>query len=311
MIRRLARRLAESGAAFVGLVVAVFFLSRLTGNPASLYLPINASQELRDRFAEQHGFNEPLWEQFVSFVSGLARLDFGMSLAQDRPAIEPVLEALPWTLMLAAITMAIAIMLALPIGAAAAMRPGSLFDRLATNLSLAAASVPDFWLALMGILVISVWLGLLPVSGTGTPLHWALPVATLVARPLGVLVQVTRGALVGELSATYIQAARAKGVGERTLTFVHAMRNAVAPVITVAGDQAATIVNGAVVVETIFGWPGIGRLMIASILRRDFAVILASIVVTAAAIFILNFVIDLLYAWANPRLRVRGAEAAA
>ncbi len=296
--------------AFVGLIIAVFFLSRLTGNPASLYLPINASQELRDRFAEQYGFTDPLWQQFVAFVEGAVRLDFGTSLAQNRPAIDPVLEAFPWTLALAAITMVLAIAIAVPLGAAAAVRPGSLFDRLASNLSLAGASIPDFWLALMGIFLLSVTFGLLPVSGTGGPLHWVLPVMTLAARPIGVMVQVTRGALVHELSSTYVAAARAKGVGEGPLTFVHAMRNVVAPVITVAGDQAAVIVNGAVVVETIFGWPGIGRLMIASIVRRDFAVILTSIIVTAAAIFLLNFVIDLVYAWANPRVRT-SAEAVA
>ena len=309
MMRRLLVRAAQSGIAFVGLVIAVFFLSRLTGNPASLYLPINASQQLRDEFARQYGFTDPVWEQFRTFVAGLFRLDFGTSLAQERPAIEPVLEALPWTLALGGITMVLAIAIALPLGAAAAMRPGSLFDRLASNIALAAASVPDFWLALMGILVLSVTMGLLPVSGTGGPINWVLPVATLLARPLGVLVQVTRGALVGELTSTYVAAARAKGVSNTAVTFVHAMRNAVAPVITVAGDQAAVIFNGAVVVETIFGWPGIGRLMITSIVRRDFSVILASIIVTAAVIFLLNTVIDLLYAWANPRLRVQATDA--
>lgn len=304
MFRSLAIRVVQSVVALVGLVVAVFFLSRLTGNPASLYLPINASQELRDRFAEQQGFNDPLWEQFLSFAQGLLRLDFGMSLAQNRPAIGLVLDAFPWTLGLAAVTMTLAIVLAGLIGAFAAVRPGSVVDRLASNLSLATASIPDFWLALMGILFLAVYLRVLPVSGTGGPLYWALPVLTLLARPLGVLVQVTRGALVTELSSTYVKAARSKGVGERHLTFVHALRNALAPIITVAGDQAAIIVNGAVVVETIFGWPGIGRLMIDSIVRRDFAVILAAIVVTAAVIFLINIVIDLLYAVANPRLRV-------
>ncbi len=303
MVKGLSTRFVQSALAFVGLVLAVFFLSRLTGNPASLYLPINASQALRDQFAEQHGLNDPIWEQFATFFAGLLRFDFGMSLAQNRPAIEPVLEAFPWTLALAGITMTLAILLAGLLGAAAAVRPGSVFDRVASNLSLATASIPDFWLALMGILVFAVNLRLVPVSGTGSVLHWVLPVATLLARPLGVLVQVTRGALVVELSSTYVKAARAKGVDERALTLVHAMRNAVAPVITVAGDQAAAIVNGAVVVETIFGWPGIGRLMINSIVRRDFAVILAAIVVTAAAIFLMNIFIDLLYALADPRLR--------
>lgn len=309
MLRGLTTRVTQSATAFVGLVLAVFFLSRLTGNPASLYLPINASQGLRDQFTEQQGFNDPLWQQFGTFIAGVLRLDFGTSLAQERPAMDLVLEAFPWTLGLAAVSMTLAIALALLLGAAAATHPRSLADRLASNLSLATASVPDFWLALMGILIFSVYLGLLPVSGTGGAAYWVLPVLTLMARPLGVLVQVTRGALVVELSSTYVSAARAKGVGQRGLTFVHAMRNVVAPVLTVAGDQAAAIVNGAVVVETIFGWPGIGTLMISSIVRRDFAVILAAIIVTAAVIFLLNIIIDALYALANPRLRGRSQAA--
>lgn len=305
MLGRLTSRLVQSLIAFVGLIVAVFFLSRLTGNPASLYLPINASQELRDQFSEQHGFDDPLLQQFGAFLTGVMRLDFGTSLAQNRPATDLVLEAFPWTLGLAAISMSFAIAVALLLGAAAANRPGSLADRVATNLSLVTASIPDFWLALMGILIFSVTLGILPVSGTGGIAYWILPVLTLSARPLGVLVQVTRGALVAELSSGYIKSARAKGVGPRPLILVHAMRNVVAPVLTVAGDQAAAIINGAVVVETVFGWPGIGTLMINSIVRRDFAVILAAIVITAAAIFVMNMIIDALYGVANPRLRTR------
>ena len=305
MFRRVARRTGESAVAFIGLVLAVFFLSRLTGDPASLYLPINASQELRDRFSEQQGFGDPLWQQFGSFVAGVLHLDFGTSLAQNRPAMDLVVESFPWTLGLAALSMPIAISVALLLGALAASRPGSLIDRLTTNTSLLAASVPDFWLALMGILLFSVVLGVLPVSGIGGPEYWILPVLVLAARPLGVLVQVTRGALVTELGSGYIKAAKAKGVGPRPLILVHALRNVIAPVLTVAGDQAAAIINGAVVVETVFGWPGIGNLMIKSIVRRDFAVILAAIIVTAAVIFILNVVIDALYRVANQRLRVR------
>ncbi len=303
MFGHVGRRILHALIAFVGLVVAVFFLSRLTGNPASLYLPINASQELRDQFAEQHGLNDPLWQQFVDFLGGLVRFDLGTSLLDGRSAMTIVREAVPWSLGLAGIAMLIAVVVAVPLGAAAARRPGSWPDRIASNLTLLTASVPDFWLALGAIFVFAVTLGWLPVAGTGGPAYWVLPIVVLVARPLGVLVQVSREALIRELSSTYARAAWTKGVSERRIVGVHAMRNAVAPVITVAGDQAAAIINGAVVVETIFGWPGIGRLMIDSILRRDFAVILACVVTTAAFIFLMNILIELVYAWANPRLR--------
>lgn len=303
MLRNIVGRIWHSAIAFVGLIVAVFFLSRLTGNPASLYLPINASQELRDQFAEQHGLNDPLWQQFVAFLGGLVRFDFGESLLDGRPAMTLVWEAVPWTLGLAVTAMTVAVVAAVPLGAVAARRPGSAVDRLASNLTLFTASVPDFWLALGAILVFAVMLGWLPVAGTDGAASWVLPVLVLVARPLGILVQVSREALVQELSSTYVRAARTKGASERRIIGIHAMRNAVPPIVTVAGDQAAAIINGAVVVETIFGWPGIGRLMIDSILRRDFAVILASVVTTAAFIFVMNILIELVYAWANPRLR--------
>lgn len=303
LLRELGIKALHSAVAFCGLVVAVFFLSRLTGNPASLYLPIGASQELRDQFAEQHGLNDSVWAQFVTFVEGLTRLDFGESLLDGRPAFEVVLAAVPWTFALAAVTTTLALALAVVTGALAASRPGSLVDRFASNITLIGASVPDFWLALMGILVFAVWLSVLPVAGTGGIQHWVLPVAVLVARPLGVIVQVTREALVTELSSTYVRVARTKGVDDFHVVYVHALRNAVPAIVTVTGDQAAAILNGAVVVETIFGWPGIGRLLIDSILRRDFAVILAGVVTTALLIFVMNLLIDLVYASANPRLR--------
>ena len=149
----------------------------------------------------------------------------------------------------------------------------------------------------------SVGLGWLPTSGTGTPWHWILPVAVLFIRPFGLILQVVRGSMIAALSAPYVKTARAKGVAARPIVFVHALRNAMLPVITVVGDQAAGLLNGAVVVETIFGFPGVGKLMIDSILQRDFAVVLAAITVTAIAIFAMNLVIDLAYAVLDPRIR--------
>jgi peptide/nickel transport system permease protein len=170
-------------------------------------------------------------------------------------------------------------------------------------LSLAGASAPDFWIALIGILVFAVALGWLPTSGTGTPWHWVLPIAVLFVRPFGLLVQVVRGSMIGALSSAYVKTARAKGVRERAVIFVHALRNGMLPVITVAGDQAAGIINGAVIVETVFGFPGVGKLMIDAISHRDFAVIQAAIMVTAVAIFVMNIVIDIAYAVLDPRIR--------
>jgi peptide/nickel transport system permease protein len=299
----LGRRTLHSALSLVGLIVLVFVLVRLTGDPTNLYLPLDASLQARADFAEKHGFHDPLIVQFGRFLAGLAHLDMGDSLRKARPALDVVLEAFPTTLTLAGITMAMALTLAIVVGALAAYRPGGPFDRIGSVLSLAGASAPDFWVAITGILVFAVMLGWLPTSGTGTPWHWIMPLTVLLIRPFGLLVQVVRGAMIGALSSAYVKTARAKGVRERSVIFVHALRNATLPVITVAGDQAVGIINGAVIVETVFGFPGIGKLMIDAITQRDFAVVQAAILVTALAIFAMNILIDLAYGVLDPRIR--------
>lgn len=298
-----ARRALHSLMALVGLVVLVFFLARLTGSPADLYLPIDATIEQRQEFNQRYGFDQPLIAQFGDFLVGLTAGDLGHSIRKDRPALEVVLEAIPTTLWLAAVTMVIALGGAIVVGSLAATHPGGAFDRVASIASLAGASAPDFWVAISAILLFSVTLGWLPTSGMGGPLTWIMPVGVLVIRPFGILVQVVRNTMVGVLAAPYVKTARAKGIRERPIIFVHALRNAMLPVITVAGDQAAGIINGAVIVESIFGWPGVGKLMIDSIIQRDFAIIQASIFVTASLIFVMNILIDLLYARLDPRVR--------
>jgi peptide/nickel transport system permease protein len=299
----LGRRTLHSAISLIGLIILVFVLVRLTGDPTNLYLPIDASLEARAAFSEKHGFGDPIIQQFGRFLIDLSRFDLGDSLRMARPALDVVLEAFPTTLMLAGLTMASALTLAIVVGALAAYRPGGPFDRIGSVLSLAGASAPDFWVAITGILVFAVALGWLPTSGTGTPWHWVMPLAVLLIRPFGLLVQVVRGAMITALSSAYVKTARAKGVRERSVIFVHALRNATLPVITVAGDQAVGIINGAVIVETVFGFPGVGKLMIDAITQRDFAVVQAAILVTALAIFLMNIAIDLAYAVLDPRIR--------
>ncbi|MGP6086362.1 ABC transporter permease [Antarctobacter jejuensis] len=299
----LGKRAIASAISLVGLVILVFFLSRLTGDPTDLYLPVDASQEARDNFRKIHGLNDPLLVQFGRFLGDLVQLDFGMSIRRAEPAIDAVLRGFAWTLQLAAITMLLVTVSAIVIGSLAAFRVGGVFDRLATFFSLIGASAPDFWIAIVAIVLFSVTLGWVPTSGTGTPWHWILPIGVLFIRPFGLILQVVRGSMISTLSSAYIKTARAKGVKNRPIIFVHALRNAMLPVITVIGDQAAGLLNGAVVVETIFGFPGVGKLMIDSILQRDFTVIVAAIMVTAIAIFVMNLLIDILYAVLDPRIR--------
>lgn len=303
MSRYLGQRALHSALALMALVMLVFFLVRLTGDPASLYLPIDASVAQRQAFSERHGFDRPVLVQFARFVADVARGDLGRSIRKDRPALEVVLTAFPTTLSLAVIAMGLAIALGVAMGSLAAYRPGGAFDRIATLASLAAASAPDFWVAITGILLFAVALGWLPTSGTGGWQYWILPVTVLMLRPFGLLVQVVRGSMLSALSSAYVKTARAKGVGEASVVFVHALRNSSMTVVTVAGDQMVGIVNGAVIVETVFGWPGVGKLMIDAIVQRDFALVQATILVTATAIFLLNVLIDLLYVVLDPRIR--------
>ncbi|WP_232666893.1 ABC transporter permease [Pseudonocardia sp. TRM90224] len=308
MLAYLRRRVLSSALPLLVVILGVFFLARLTGDPTNLYLPLSATAQQRADFAARNGFDQPVLVQFVDYVGQVVRLDFGESLRTAQPAATAVLRAFPATLQLAGAAMVIAVLAALVVGSLAAYRPNSAADRAASFLSSAASSTPDFWFAIMGVLVFAVWLGWLPTSGTAGAAAWILPVVTLLIRPFGVLVQVVRGAMVTALSAPYVKVARSKGASERQVIFGHALRNAGAPVLTVAGDLAVGLVNGAVVVETIFGWPGIGKLMIDSILQRDFAVLQAAVLVTAVAIFLLNILIDVGYALLDARVR-QGAMA--
>lgn len=297
------KRAFASALSLVGLIVLVFFLSRLTGDPTALFLPLDASLESRERFRELHGLNDPILVQFGHYVWDVLNLDFGDSIRKARPALEVVLGAFQWTLILALTTVFFVTTLAIIIGSLAAFYAGGVFDRIATFLSLIGASAPDFWIAIVAIVLFSVNLGWLPTSGTGTIWHWVMPISVLFIRPFGLVLQVVRGSMITALSSAYVKTARAKGVRSGPIIFVHALRNALLPVITVIGDLSAGMLNGAVVVETIFGFPGVGKLMIDSILQRDFTVVLAAIMVSAMAIFLMNLLIDIAYSVLDPRIR--------
>lgn len=298
------KRAIHSIFSLAGLLVLVFFLARLTGDATNVYLPLDATLEARQAFAEKHGFNDPIYVQFGRFVVDLAQGDMGQSLMKARPAIDVVIEAFWVTLSLAAVVIPVAFLGSVIIGSLAAYRPGGAFDRIATIFALLGASAPDFWIAITAIIIFALSLAWLPTSGyEGHIAYWVMPCCVLLIRPFGLLVQVARGSMMSVFTSAFVKTARAKGVKESSVIFVHALRNAMLPIITVAGDQAAGILNGAVIVETIFGWPGVGKLMIDSIFNRDFAVLQASILVTAIAIFSVNIVIDLVYALLDPRIR--------
>lgn len=304
MFRFLRRRIYTSLVPLFVVLLGVFFLARLTGDPTSLYLPESATQAQREAFRATNGFDQPVLTQLLDYFKGVVQLDFGQSLRTGEDASAMALRAFPATLQLAFATMFLAILGAVIIGCWAAYRPNSLADRISSLLSMTAASIPDFWFAIMGVYVFAILFGWLPTSGVDNGmLSWILPIATLLIRPLGVLTQVVRGAMVSALSAPYVRLARSKGAGDLRVVTHHALRNAAAPALTVAGDLMVGLVNGAVVVEAIFGWPGLGKLMIDAILQRDFAVLQAAVLLTAVSIFVLNIVIDACYALLDARVR--------
>ena len=298
----IAQRSLQSLISLAGLIIAVFFLARLTGDPANLYLPIDASVEARQEFRDKYGFSDPLIVQFGRFLGDLASAISAHRSARAgrrsswcwrpcrRRSSSP---ASPWA------------------GPGARDRhrlarrvpPRRLVRPRRLGALAAGASAPDFWIAISGIILFAVTLHWLPTSGMGPPIYWIMPIGVLLVRPFGLLVQVVRGAMIGALSSAYVKTARAKGVGEERVIFVHALRNSMLAVITVASDQAAGLLNGAVIVETVFGFPGVGKLMIDAIIQRDFALVQAAIIVTAAAIFILNILVDIAYAVLDPRIR--------
>lgn len=304
MLKFLSVRLTTSLIALLGVMVMVFFLARLTGSPAALYLPVDATEAMVEAFNRQNGLDQPLFVQFSNFVANAARLDFGQSIAQQRPAAVAAISAMPQTILLAAIAMGLTLLLAIPLGTFAALRPNSAVDRGITTFSLFVASIPDFWFALVCVLIFSVNLGWLPTSGQGSLLSWILPVATVMLHPVGVITQVVRGAMLETLNAGYVQNARARGYSWKRLAFRHALRNAALPIITVAGDRAGGMVNGAVIVSAVFAWPGIGQVLVDAVYNRDFAVIQAGVFVVGIAVILLNILVDLIYAAADPRIRI-------
>jgi peptide/nickel transport system permease protein len=298
------RRTIFAALALAALMTSAFILVRLTGDPVNLYLPVDASDAAREAMRVRLGLDRSLLAQLLDWAGDMFRLDFGMSLWHNRPAMDVVLEALPNTLALGAIALTLAFLAAIVAGSIAAVNAGGWIDRGINVLSQAAASVPDFWLGLMGVLLFAVTFRLLPTSGFGGPVYWVLPIACLFARPFGTLVQIVRGSMIEALNATFVRTARAKGARSKRVIFVHALRNALLPAVTVTGDLAAQFAGGGGVVEVVFGFPGIGKLLIDGILKRDFAIVQASIFAVAVVIFIINILVDMLYASIDPRVRV-------
>ena len=305
MHRYLIRRLLLTIPVLLGVATLVFSLIHfIPGDPAQAMLGEGAAPEDVAQLRTRLGLDRPLLVQYGSFLQGLARGDLGVSLRNDQPVLRQILERMPATAELAFASMAIAILIALPLGIIAAVWRGTAIDYGAMTLSLVGISVPNFWLGPLLAIVFAVELGWLPVGGRGTLAHLVLPSVTLGAALAAILARMTRASLLEELREPYVLAARAKGVSRSRAVLHHALRNSLIPIVTILGLQFGVVLTGAVITETIFAWPGIGRLLIQSISFRDYPTVQGCVLLIAVTYVGVNLLTDLTYGFLDPRIRV-------
>ncbi|MGQ0551281.1 MAG: ABC transporter permease [Armatimonadota bacterium] len=298
-----ARRLLEAAVVLFLALTAVFSLQFLAGDPVKLFLPTDTTPKQIEEFRARLGFNDPWLVQYVRFMRGALRGDFGESLRQNEPALGLVLQRFPATLSLSGVAMLLALAAAIPVGVISAARRNSWFDHLGIGTTVLGQAIPSFWFGLMLIYVFSVWLRWLPTSGRGSWVHFILPSITLAAFVAARFARLTRSMMLDVLGQDYIRTARAKGLAPPRVLYKHALKNASLPIVTLLALQLGNLLGGAVITETIFAWPGVGRFLVQALLNRDFPVVLVGVFLTALLYSLLNLAADLAYGWLNPRIR--------
>ncbi|HEX9819160.1 MAG TPA: nickel ABC transporter permease [Methylomirabilota bacterium] len=300
----LLRRLLQSLVVLLGVSFVVFAILYLTGDPALVLLPPDASPEDVRRFREIMGFNDPFFVQYGRFLKGALQGDFGQSVRHGEPAFGLVLERMPATFELAGSALLLALCLAIPAGIVSAVRRNSVLDYVSTVVALFGQSLPTFWLGIMLILVFSVQFNLLPSSGRGTLEHLVLPAVTLGLFTTARITRLTRSGMLEVLNQDYIRTARAKGVSDPPVVWKHALKNAAIPIVTIVGIELGTLLGGSVITETIFAWPGVGRLSVQAIANRDYPVVQAAVFLLATTFVVVNLIVDLIYTYLDPRIRL-------
>ena len=301
----LLRRLWQSLLVIFGVSVVVFLILHLTGDPAALMLPPDATAEDIAKFRHDMGFDDPVAVQYVRFLKGAVRGDFGQSIRHGEPAMGLVVERLPATFELAGAGLVIALALAIPAGIVSAVRRNTSIDYISTGVALLGQAMPTFWLGIMLILVFSVRLNWLPSSGRGDVEHLILPAITLGLFTTARITRLTRSGMLEVLGQDYIRTARAKGMGEPPVVWKHALKNAAIPIVTIVGIELGTLLGGSVITETIFAWPGVGRLSVQAIFNRDYPVVQSAVFLLASTFVIVNFLVDVVYTYLDPRIRFR------
>jgi peptide/nickel transport system permease protein len=304
MKRYIARRLMQGVVLLFMVATIVFFLGRLTGNPVDLMLPEDATAEDRAQLVQTLGLDGSLGDQFLIFFGKALQGDLGNSIRMKQPAVEAFFDRLPNTLVLIPWALLLGMALGIPLGVVAALNRGGWLDRAAGTVAVLGVAMPSFWLGILLIFVFSVELGWLPSSRMGGPEHYILPVITLGAFLVAGFMRITRSSMLEVMESEFVKLARIKGLSETTVVWKHCLRNALIPVLTLWGVFVSNLITGAIVTETVFAWPGVGRLTYEAVIYRDFPLLQAVIILKSILILTLNLGVDILYAYVDPRIRL-------
>jgi peptide/nickel transport system permease protein/oligopeptide transport system permease protein len=303
VITYVARRVLASVPTLWGVATVVFVMARLLpGDPARVIAGVLASPEDVERIRQSMGLDKPLLVQYGTFLGALLRLNLGVSAHTNAPVVEEIGSRLPYTIELAVVALLLAVTVGLLAGVAAAIRRNTVLDLLISSFSVFGVSMPVYWLGLMMIIVFAIDLHLLPAAGADDPASILMPAVTLALFSLGLIARMTRSSMLEVLGHDYVRTARAKGAPFRSVVFRHALRNALLPIMTVIGLQFGALLGGAVVTETVFAWPGVGRLLIDSIFFRDYPVVQGLVLMFGTTFVVINLLVDLLYAYVDPRI---------
>jgi peptide/nickel transport system permease protein len=303
MQRYILRRLLQGVVLLFVLALIVFALARVTGNPADLLLPEDATAEDRADLLRTLGLDRPLHEQLFAFLGGAVRGDLGRSIRYRKPAVEVFFERLPNTLTLVPLALIAAVVIAIPLGLLAAVHRGGFIDRACSTVAVLGIATPSFWLGIVLIYVFSIQLGWLPSARMGGPTHYILPVITLSAFLVAGMMRLVRSSVLEVLDSEFVKLARIKGLSSTVVLWKHCLRNALIPVVTLFGVFFALLVTGAIVTETVFAWPGVGRLTYEAVIFRDYPLLQAVILLKAIIVLGVNLAVDVLYAYLDPRVR--------
>jgi peptide/nickel transport system permease protein len=308
MSRYIVMRLGQGAVALFILATLVFLLARVIGNPVDMLLPDDALPKEREAMIHKLGLDQPLYVQYGEFMGSLLRGDVGVSIAFGRPVAELFFERFPNTLRLATVAIAIALVFGFTLGMVSATHRGSPIDHFSRAVSVIGMSAPSFWVGLMLMLIFAVWLGLVPVARVGGPDSYILPGFTLSFVTLAGIARLVRSSMIDVLDSEYVKLARIKGVSPNMVVWKHCLRNALLPVATFVGLHLAFLLNGSVVIESVFAWPGVGRLVYQGITGRDYPLVQGCLLIIGFIVIAMNLAVDLLYAYIDPRIRLAGGR---